>query len=423
MSKSPWSARNALALVLCVSATTTFAPAANSAVPSVAQWSGDLTVLYEQMQARHVNLYHATPKTVFDAAFASLQSRLPSLNSDQITVEFARFAALAKDGHSGILDFPSGNSYYPLRLHYFSDGLIVESTLPANKTLLGARLFGIDSTPVDKLFDMTAQLIGHDPGNLGLVQRFGPLLMVSSGALHGLGVTPDAYGAVFHFEKGGKTIDVVMHPEVSFMPLIGYARNAEWVTLASPSSPLWLKNTAVNWTTYLPEHRTQYVAFNHVLDGQSQTLSAFFDAVFASVDAKHADKLVIDVRLNNGGNNTLLAPILAGIRSRPAIAGSGHLFVVIGPYTYSAAQNFVNRLQQVAKPVFVGEPTGENVDAFGDPYVFALPNSGLHFGMATRYWRDEPDNRVSTTPDISVSTSAGDYASGRDPLLEAVWNY
>jgi hypothetical protein len=412
-------ARSALALLLgifCIPALVS----ADAPEPTTAQWHDDLTFLYQQMQAHHMNLYHTTPKARFDASFDALQARLATLNDDQVVVEFARFAALTGDGHSGILDLPSGNTYYPLRLHYFSDGLVVESTLAANASLLGARLVGIDDTPVAKLFTLDAEMIGHDPGNLGLVQRFGPPLMVSSTVLHGLGVTPDAQSATFHFEKDGKYIDVLLHPQVPFMPLMGYAPSPGWMTLAS-GAPLWLKDTGSNWATYLPQHRTEYVAFNHVLDGPNQTLAAFFETVFASIDANHPDKLVIDARLNNGGNNTLLAPVLAGIRARPAIAAKGHLFVVIGPFTYSAAQNFVDRLQLVAQPTFAGEPTGENVDMYGDPFVFALPNSGIHFGMATRYWRDLPENQVATKPDIPVTMSSADYAGGRDPILEAIW--
>lgn len=412
-------ARSALALLVCIFCMPVLV-CADAPTPSTAQWRNELTFLYQQMQAHHMNLYHTTPKATYDAAFDALQARLPALNDDQVVIEFARFAALTGDGHSGILDLPNGNTYYPLRLHYFSDGLVVESTLPANASLLGARLVGIDDTPVAKLFALSAGLIGHDPGNLGLVQRFGPTLMASSTVLHGLGITPSADSATFHLEKDGKPVDVVMRPQVPFMPLLGYAPNPGWETLAS-GAPIWLKDTGSNWATYLPEHRTEYVAFNRVLDGPNQTLAAFFDTVFASVDANHADKLVIDARLNNGGNNTLLAPILEGIRARPPIAAKGHLFVVIGPFTYSAAQNFVDRLQLVAQPTFVGEPTGENVDMYGDPFVFALPNSGIHFGVATRYWRDLPENQVATKPDIPVTMSSADYAGGRDPILEAIW--
>lgn len=165
--------------------------------------------------------------------------------------------------------------------------------------------------------------------------------------------------------------------------------------------------------------------FNSVLDGKDETLKDFFASVFTSVDNNHPDKLVLDVRLNNGGDNTLLAPILAGIQQRKSISQKPHLFVITGPTSYSAAQNFVNRISLIAQPIFVGEPTGENVNSYGDPSIFQLPNSHIPFGMSTRFWQDMPasDTRSATVPDISAPMTLDDYINNRDPAMDAILTY
>lgn len=400
---------------------------------TTAQWEADLQFLVAQMRARHVNLFHQTPQGTFQAAVDRLASRLGELDDDHIVVEFARIAAMAGDGHRGILWFPPGDTYYPLRLRYFENELYLESTTQQNGSLLGARLTGINRTSSAELLRLTYDIIPHDPETLGLVLRYAPTLIVSSNLLHGLGVTETNSEATFHFEKGGSVFDVTLRPEIALATLFGtiesvgrvYADIPGWVDVRkSGPVPLWLQDNDHNWATYISASNVEYVQFNRVLDGPNETLADFFSSVLASVDRHHPDKLVFDVRLNNGGNNTLLPPILAGIRERASINRRPHLFVIIGPTTYSAAQNFVNRIALVARPIFVGEPTGENVDAYGDPSIFVLPKSHIAFGMSTRYWDDLPgDTRAATAPDLPAPMSIDDYINNRDPAMDAILRY
>src|SRR4029077_10026217 len=134
-------------------------------------------------------------------------------------------------------------------------------------------------------FNMIAGVIPHDPGNLGLVERLGPVLMASSTALHGLDVTPASTEATFHFRKKGENFDVTLNPQVPVYFLFGYSQNPGWVSARMDGPlPLWLRNTDDNWAEFVPSANMEYVAFNHVLDGKNQTLKEFFDSVFAVVD-------------------------------------------------------------------------------------------------------------------------------------------
>lgn len=187
-------------------------------------------ILVRSNANRHKNLFHTTPEINFKAAVDQLSSRLGELNDDEIVVGFAKIAALAEDGHSGILYLPEGNTYFPLRMRYFSDELYVESTTSQNKSLVGARLVSVNNTSSVDLLQMMSKIIGHDPDNLGLVKRFGPTLMVSSNVLHGLGVIDTTTKATYHFEKSGSAIDVTLKPEVPYTALIGYASMPGWVS-------------------------------------------------------------------------------------------------------------------------------------------------------------------------------------------------
>lgn len=156
---------------------------------------------------------------------------------------------------------------------------------------------------------------------------------------------------------------------------------------------------------------------------KDETLSAFFDRVFAFADAHPVEKFVLDIRHNGGGNNTLNLPIVHGmIRRSDTIGAPERFFVVIGRETFSAAQNLATLLDIHTDATFVGEPTGGSPNHFGDAVTIRLPNSGLPVRIATLRWQDSDprDTRPWIAPEIAVDLSFADFFSGQDPALGAI---
>ena len=89
--------------------------------------------------------------------------------------------------------------------------------------------------------------------------------------------------------------------------------------------------------------------------------------------------------------------------------------------TLSAAVNFVTELEQSLHPIFVGEPTGEPPNLYGDTRPIILPNSKIQVDVSSRYWQKSTadDTRLAIAPSISTPLSSTDYFNGRDPALEA----
>ena len=61
-----------------------------------------------------------------------------------------------------------------------------------------------------------------------------------------------------------------------------------------------------------------------------ETLADFFNRAFAFADAHDVEKVVLDIRNNGGGNNTLTQPIIQNIVMRPSLNQRGKLFVIMG---------------------------------------------------------------------------------------------
>jgi hypothetical protein len=78
--------------------------------------------------------------------------------------------------------------------------------------------------------------------------------------------------------------------------------------------------------------------------------------VFASADAAGATRVVVDLSAIKGGDSFLLVPLVKGILAREQFTRRGGLTVILGPDSFSPAQNTATMLKRFANPIFVGRP-------------------------------------------------------------------
>ena len=178
------------------------------------------------------------------------------------------------------------------------------------------------------------------------------------------------------------------------------------------------------WFAELPEKSTLYIHDRLVLNEENgQSFAAFFQEMFRKIEAANYQRVVLDIRLNGGGDNTLIEPLKAGFKSMPVFQTKGRFFVVTGRLTQSAAQNFTTFLERNTKAIFVGEPTGESPNHYGDPDPVELPSSGIGINLSRKRWNDSsPDDlRPWTEPSVPAPLTFSDFRKGRDPALEAIW--
>ncbi len=137
------------------------------------------------------------------------------------------------------------------------------------------------------------------------------------------------------------------------------------------------------------------------------------------MDDASLSKLIIDLHRNPGGDNFLAEPLRKMIE-RSRFNRPGGLYILIGPTTFSAAQNFANRIERETFAIFAGEPTGGAPNHFGDAKPF--PGTVLHGGVSTLPWFDSypMDHRQWIMPDMLIPRLFADWALVRDPVLEGV---
>lgn len=392
------------------------------------RWREDLRYFAEQAPQVHKNLFHSMTREHFDIALKNLDERIPGLSRDQIIVEITRIAAMIGDGHTYVeLQNPPANfRHYPLKLYWFPDGVYVVKADKKYAAAVGGRVVRLGKVSGQNAYEAVSQIVPRD--NLSQVKWMTPFYMSLAEVLDGLGLVDNQEAVPLTVEKDGVQTTVVLKPEAGELPLDEFVLPVDWVDARDPAAPqpLWQRDPANHyWFEYLNDSRTIYLQFNAVAQKPDETVEAFFNRVMAFADTHPVDRFVLDERLNGGGNNYLLRPIIHAFIRSDSVNEPGKLFTIIGRQTFSAAMNCVNRMKLNTNTLFVGEPTGSSPNMYGDNAPVVLPNSKLTVRLSTLWWQDmDPrDQRAWQAPDLSTEITFADYRAGRDPAMDAILNY
>lgn len=389
-----------------------------------AQWREDLDYLTQTLRREHRDLFHSMSRERFDGAVRSLHARIPTLAGHEIVVELARLVALARDGHTRLpLTEVPGFRRYPLRLYYYADGLFVQAIARAHSTAAGGRLLAVGDTPATDAYDAMRPLISRD-NEMG-VRAVAPQLLTIPEILQARGVLADPERATFMVQRpNGECLTCLLRPAEALPADLADARDG-----AVGPPPLWLQRSPEhNWCVTLADvadARTLYVQYNRVRDEQEESVETFFDRVFALIARDDVQRLILDIRLNEGGNMTLNRPLIHHLIRCDSINQWGRLFVVIGRHTFSAAMNLAVDLERHTRALFVGEPTGARPNHYGENVEVTLPHSGLRYTVSALWWQysSPRDDRPWIAPDFPAPLWSADYAANRDPALEAILHY
>ena len=96
-----------------------------------------------------------------------------------------------------------------------------------------------------------------------------------------------------------------------------------------------------------------------------EALNQFTDRLMKFIDDNDVEKLIIDLRWNNGGNTMLQPYFINSIIRNKKINTRGNLYVITGGRTFSAAQNLSTYLEQQTNAIFAVEPTGSSPNFVG----------------------------------------------------------
>jgi hypothetical protein len=270
----------------------------------------------------------------------------------------------------------------------------------------------VEGTPVSRVHEILVALTPQDE-TATLTNSQATSFLTLGIALHGLGVTPTR--DIVHYTLADDT-DREFTVEARS---ISASAKPKWIA-AYRQPPLFRQRpTETFWYEWLPESRTVYCNFRAY-----KTLWTYARGLFELVDSKHPDKLVIDMRQNGGGDYTLgLRYLIRPLKDRHDINKKGHLFVLIGPHTFSAAMSNSAHFRAQTAAILVGQPIGERPNSYQEARQMKLPNSGLIVRYSVRFYKFVESGENEIRPDKEIIPTWEEYKGGRDPVLEWVLNY
>ena len=418
-----------LLLFACLSISTTYTQTTLTAK----DWQEDLRFLQQTVHQDYPFLFKKTTAEAFDAAVEKLYAEIPKLQEHEILAGLSRIVSSFQYGHTvlGFRHSPVPYHKLPVNLYCFSDGIYVEGAHKDYEQALGAKVLKVEGKPVEEALAAIRPVVPAE--NDQFFKAYGLSYLAIPELLHAQGVADELKNTItLTLEKDGKVFDQT----IAAVDAKGHDAPTEYgftkpengwlATRDQSATPHYLKNLdKIYYYEYLPEHKTVYVRHSQIQDDPSEAIPAFYERVFDFIEKNDVERLVLDVRLNGGGNNYKNKPIVTGIIRTEKINQVGKLFVIIGRRTFSACQNLVNELDNYTNAIFVGEPTAENINFYGDNNRVELPNSKIPAYLSFAWWQDKPqwENGDWLAPQIAADMSFDDYRSNRDPVLDAALNF
>jgi tetratricopeptide (TPR) repeat protein len=396
-------------------------------------WRTDIDLLVREVK-RKGYVFQRTSSDDFAASVNELIKSIPRLTDLQMSIELMRLVAKLGDGHTTVTLGPNSPQEFlvtlPIKFYLFKEGLFVIATDPKYKELLGAQVLRFENNDVPTVINALTPLINRDDSNMWIAER-APFLMRHLPLLHGLGLISSGKKVELTLRDfQGNTRTVQIEADMS-QPNIGNVLPSPkgWINLFETSSappPLYLKNeSAAYWYEYIPDRRLVYFQYNLIRDTREETLAKFCDRLFKFIADHDVDKLVIDMRWNNGGNIFLNQSLLRVLMADGKVNRRGKLFIIIGRRVFSAAQTALGYFEKNTNAILIGEPSGSSPNFIGEEDFITLPYSKLLANVSDLSWQGTwpTDHRTWIAPQIYIEPTFEAYRTSRDPVMEAIFSY
>jgi hypothetical protein len=387
------------------------------------QWKEDFDSLRRFIEMKHVSPFWQCSEEDWYNLVRDIKAKFdnPSLSDEERVTLLTTMVAFTKDGHSSFLDLNILKAL-PLKLEFFGDDIYIVAATEEKKRLIGCKVLAWQNKPwatVEKLIRPCVPC-----SNQSGFRLFAPYSLINGTLLKGLHIIDQLETITLTLkDKNGNEFK----SDIKFLTLSEYS-NVKYLTLEKllNLTPIQKRNEDENyWYTYLEDRKAIYFNYHHVRETPGRLLKGFADSLVLLSKRVPFDRLIIDLRENDGGNNFLNLYLLEKLCNDTTLNKRGKLFVLTGRKTFSAAICFASQLQMRSQAIFVGEPAGDAPSGPGDAETYSLPNSKARATLSHLFWNNtfSLDKRIELTPDLIYEESFDDYISGKDGTFDLALNY
>lgn len=393
-------------------------------------WLEDINIFSDGYKTNHINLFYWRSEDFFDEMVMKLKENVPNLSDLEIAVELQKIIASMQDFHSSVALLESENfncELFPFQFVLLEDGLyilnvrVLEGSIPDYSKYLYMKVTSVNGIDIEEIQERLFPVIGGNRYEAAREAYFTTYFQPN--VLRAIRVADPKEGFLFTFqnedgillEQTVKTISPETRRQSS--NLIDY--------------PMYfMRNTTKNWYTYLENDKVLYFAYNVCID-KDGTLNDLRIEMRDILRSGAVKTVVVDLRNNSGGNNTLLDYFLMNLKDTQEQFKD--LYIIIGSYTFSAGVDAAVDLSKLDNAILIGAPTGESPDDLGDWRTFELPNSLYLCKYSTKLFVDGKGFNVITAdtpllnfeessvrPHIYISNDLDNYRNMQDEIMSYI---
>lgn len=401
------------------------------------KWISDIEYLKEQLIERHADIYHKISQDEFDQLFENLISETPKLTTEQLLIRIAQVVAKIGDGHTSFFPGDQRGKWFhlfPMKFWAFSDGMYVISTTAEHRQFLGKKLLKIGSVPIDEVDRRIRTTISAD-NEMEYIYSI-PFAIAYAETLQVLDIIESSEYANFTFENGTASIKSMTLKEWQYADYFvansiypdGKSRTQRvddlFASDLTKDSIGYLGRRMFYWYTYLPEPNAIFLQYNVCWDQKERPrFKRMMQNMFEELDRKGAQRFVIDLRQNSGGEPIIAQPLMDQLKARPEYLNEGRVFVLVGRRTYSAALTNALQLRKLGVRT-VGEPSRGKPNHPSEGRDIKLRRNRLWVTVSTQQVnRDIELGDAEFIPiELPVEIKIEDFIAGKDTALKMALN-
>ncbi|WBW94694.1 S41 family peptidase [Oceanirhabdus sp. W0125-5] len=376
------------------------------------KWIEDIDYLATELPRRHKNLFFNTTQDNFQKQIEGLKKQIPYLNDNEIKVGFLKIVASVGDAHTN--GYIKSEKLLPLKFYWFENNIYVINTSKKYENILYNQLVSIDGTNVDEIIQGISKTISHE--NSQWIKSILPRYISVPERLHGLNIVKNTDSAIFAFKDlEGNLINIDVKSK-------HFDENTEWVLEENENTPLYRKNSSQHyWYEYLQDSKTLYFKYNRCRVMEDRPMDEFRIELFNVLNENQAERLIIDLRNNMGGDDRYLREFIDRIFVvEKQMNHADKLFVIIGRDTFSSGVLGAMYAKENTNATLIGESTGGKPNSYGETNYFDLKNSQLRVYYSTKYFKNIDEDIDSFSPDVNIEVTLKDYIENRDPVLDRI---
>ena len=378
------------------------------------RWRADIDVIQQELERRHIKLYHKINAVFFKRELTRIKQQLTSLTETSLAIELMRLTQQVGDGHTQFAWWGTEHHRYPLELRLFGNDLRVVGIARQHKQLLGAKLIAIEGIAIEQLHKLIEPILQGVENIYSAQQRFTETIVVAD-ILHGLKIIQHLQQASFTFKlSSGEELSIKLE---SFPNQQFHKPNMDFIKKSTLTNFTPGKISVKGLDLQLSNnHQIAYLDFYSYPD--FPTMQDFAEELIELLREKNTKEVIIDLR-NNGGGDFFVGLQLAWALIMVDNLNWNHgIYVLTGRKTFSAAMSNAVQYRQLLNATLVGEPTGANPVGYQDAGTFKLPNSGWVVMYSKRLYKFQETSTPGVQPDVLLTPDWELLKQGRDNQLE-----